>query len=59
MTPFGTWLAEIDLGNYADVFAANKIDFDVILDPALIDQNVKRSIHRHELALFTPRASRQ
>src|SRR5689334_2149679 len=30
MTPFGTWLAEIGLGNYADVFAANKIDFDVI-----------------------------
>src|SRR4051812_4231102 len=30
MTPFGTWLAEIRLGNYADVFAANKIDFDVI-----------------------------
>src|SRR3954470_14747372 len=30
MTPFGTWLAGIGLGNYADVFAANKIDFDVI-----------------------------
>ena len=30
MTPFGKWLAEIGLGNYADVFAANKIDFDVI-----------------------------
>src|SRR3954463_14494499 len=30
MTPFGTWLAEIGLGNYADVFAANKIEFDVI-----------------------------
>src|SRR3954471_20859898 len=30
MTPFGTWLAEIGLGNYVDVFAANKIDFDVI-----------------------------
>src|SRR5690348_18313992 len=30
MTPFGTWLAEIGLGNYADVFAANKIDFDII-----------------------------
>jgi hypothetical protein len=30
MTPFGTWLAEIGLENYEDVFAANKIDFDVI-----------------------------
>jgi SAM (Sterile alpha motif) domain-containing protein/adenylate/guanylate cyclase family protein len=30
MTPFGTWLAEIGLGNYEDVFIANKIDFDVI-----------------------------
>src|SRR3954466_5517392 len=30
MTPFGTWLAEIGLGTYADLFAANKIDFDVI-----------------------------
>src|SRR3954471_10964673 len=30
MTPFRTWLAEIGFGNYADGFAANKIDFDVI-----------------------------
>src|SRR3954451_16099937 len=30
MTPFGTRLAEIGLGNYEGVFAANKIDFDVI-----------------------------
>jgi len=30
MTPFGTWLAEISLGHYEDVFAANNIDFEVI-----------------------------
>src|SRR3954469_15703508 len=30
MTSFGEWLAEIGLGSYEDVFAANKIDFDVI-----------------------------
>ncbi|HYZ23502.1 MAG TPA: AAA family ATPase, partial [Rhodopila sp.] len=30
MTPFGKWLAEIGLGNYAGVFAAHGIDFDVI-----------------------------
>src|SRR5690242_1726339 len=30
MTPFGKWLAEVGLGTYEDVFAANKIDFDVI-----------------------------
>jgi class 3 adenylate cyclase len=30
MTPFETWLAEIGLGRHGSVFAANKIDFDVI-----------------------------
>ena len=30
MPPFGTWLAEIGLGRYDQVFAANEIDFDVI-----------------------------
>jgi hypothetical protein len=30
MTPFGTWLAEIGLGRYDDVFVSNGIDFDVI-----------------------------
>jgi class 3 adenylate cyclase len=30
MTPFGTWLAEIGLGSYDDVFVSNGIDFDVI-----------------------------
>src|SRR6185312_14907450 len=30
MTPFGTWLAENGLGSYESVFAANKIDFDVV-----------------------------
>src|SRR4029077_18908470 len=30
MPPFGTWLAEIGLGRYDHVFAANEIDFDVI-----------------------------
>ena len=30
MTPFGTWLAEIGLGRYDTVFAADGIDFDVI-----------------------------
>src|SRR3954447_15644602 len=30
MTPFGKWLAEIGFGKYEDVFAANKIDFDII-----------------------------
>jgi class 3 adenylate cyclase/tetratricopeptide (TPR) repeat protein len=30
MTVFGGWLAEIGLQNYDAVFAANKIDFDVI-----------------------------
>jgi hypothetical protein len=30
MTPFGMWLAEIGLGRYDAVFAADGIDFDVI-----------------------------
>jgi class 3 adenylate cyclase len=30
MTPFGTWLAEVGLGRYDDVFVSNGIDFDVI-----------------------------
>src|ERR1700733_16239630 len=30
MTPFGMWLAEIGLGRYDTVFAADGIDFDVI-----------------------------
>src|SRR3981081_811810 len=30
MAGFGPWLAEIGLGSYDDVFASNKIDFDVI-----------------------------
>jgi class 3 adenylate cyclase/tetratricopeptide (TPR) repeat protein len=30
MTPFGNWLAEIGLGRYDTVFAADGIDFDVI-----------------------------
>jgi class 3 adenylate cyclase len=30
MPPFGTWLAEIGLGRYDQVFAANEIDFDII-----------------------------
>src|ERR1700722_19054132 len=30
MTPFGTWLDEIGLGHYDDVFVSNGIDFDVI-----------------------------
>ena len=30
MTPFGKWLADIGLAGYDVVFAANKIDFDVI-----------------------------
>src|SRR4051812_20061980 len=30
---------------------------DMIIDPALIDQNVKPSIHRHELARSAPRDS--
>src|SRR3954452_14258462 len=30
-----------------------------LIDPALIDQNVKPSIHRQELARSAPRASRQ
>ena len=30
-----------------------------IIDPALIDQNVKASIRRHKLALSAPRDSRQ
>jgi hypothetical protein len=30
MAPFGTWLAEIGLGRYENVFVSNGIDFDVI-----------------------------
>src|SRR5690348_710791 len=30
-----------------------------LLDPALIDQNVRPSIHKQKLGLSTPRASRQ
>jgi SAM domain (Sterile alpha motif) len=30
MTPFAKWLDETGLGSYEQVFASNKIDFDVI-----------------------------
>jgi len=31
----------------------------VVIDPALIDQNVRPGIHRHGLGLFAPQDSRQ
>ena len=29
MKSFGQWLAEIELDRYAEIFSANRIDFDV------------------------------
>ena len=34
-------------------------DIERFIDPALIDQNIEPGIHRHELARFAPRDSRQ
>ena len=36
-----------------------RYDSDARIDPALIDQNVKPSIRRHELVFFAPLDSRQ
>jgi DNA invertase Pin-like site-specific DNA recombinase len=44
----------------ADALAANVVPIiEQIIDPALIDQNVKPSIRRHELVFFAPLDSRQ
>ncbi|HEY4042614.1 MAG TPA: adenylate/guanylate cyclase domain-containing protein, partial [Rhodopila sp.] len=37
MTPFAMWLADIGLGDYDSVFAANKIDFDVVRSLSDVD----------------------
>ena len=43
-----------------DALAANVVPIiEQIIDPALIDQNVKPSIRRHELVFFAPLDSRQ
>jgi hypothetical protein len=40
-------------------YTLSETDLAAIIDPALIDQNVRPGIHRHGLGLFAPQDSRQ